>query len=286
MVASIFYNQVAWHELLSGFISPYIQQNQNNILHWHLSLSTYRGEHVTLIIEPKQNNAQLEEDFKKKADNFLANFPSPMKAIEYPLNGFFMDYHSNTVEYNIEALYSTANNSGMLAVKQQLSEIILQALGGQEIDIESIFSFIVYLQLGIIKAGFTSTKTARVNTLKLVLHLTTQDTSDNNDKTSEEETQRFIDLFEYNKEIFVEIVEDIWNKEKYDAELNWMEQWENTCKEYLQSSEFHTAFMLLSQIAYQQAGLNGDKILLNASKQILKIFNQVTKKMEGIIRIA
>lgn len=286
MVASIFYNQVGWHELLSGFISPYIQQNQNNILHWHLSLSTYRGEHVTLIIEPKQNNAQLEEDFKKKADDFLTNFPSPMKVIEYPLNGFFMDYHSNTVEYNIDVPYSTAYNPGMLAVKQQLSAIILHALGGQEIDTESIFSFIVYLQLGIIKAGFTSAKTARVNTLKLVLHLTTQDDGDSNDKGSEEETQRFIDLFEYNKDIFVEIVEDIWNKEKYDAELNWMEQWESACKEYLQNSEFHIAFMLLSQIAYEQVGLNGGKILLNASKQILKIFNQVTKKMEGIIRIA
>jgi hypothetical protein len=286
MVASIFYNQVAWHELLSGFISPYIQQNQDNILNWHLSLSTYRGEHVILIIEPKQNNAQLEEDFKKKADDFLANFPSPMKAIEYPLNGLFMNYYNNTVEYNIEALYATVGNPSLLAVKQHLSEIILQALGGQEIDMESIFSFIVYLQLGIIKAGFTSTKTARINTLKLVLHLTTQDDGDSNGKASEEETQRFIDLFEYNKEIFVEIVEDIWNKEKYDAELNWMEQWENACKEYLQSNEFHIAFMLLSQIAYQQAGLNGDKILLNASKQILKIFNQVTKKMEGIIRIA
>jgi hypothetical protein len=286
MVASIFYNQVAWHELLSGFISPYIQQNQNNILHWHLSLSNYRGEHVTLIIAPKQNNAQLEEDFKKKVDDFLANFPSPLKAIEYPLNGFFMDYRSNTVEYNIEILYSTANNPGMLAVKQHLSEIILQALSGQEIDIESIFSFIIYLQLGILKAGFTNTKTARVNTLKLVLHLTTQDDGDCNNKTSEEETQRFINLFDYNKEIFAEIVEDIWNKEKYEAELNWMEQWENICKEYLQTSEFHLAFMLLSQVAYQQAGLNGDKTLLNASKQILQIFNQVTKKMEGIIRIA
>jgi hypothetical protein len=287
MVASIFYNQIAWHELLSGFICPYIQQSQNNILHWHLSLSTYRGEHVTLVIEPKQENVQFEEDFKKKADDFLANFPSPMKAIAYPLDGLFMDYHSNTVEYNIEVLYSTANNPSLLiTIKQQLSEIILQALGGQEIDIESIFSFIVYLQLGIIKSGFTSTKTARVNTLKLVLHLTTQDGGDSNYKASDEEIQRFIDLFEYNKEIFTEIVEDIWNKEKYEAELNWMEQWENACKEYFQTSEFHIAFMLLSQVVYQQVGLNGDKILLNASKQILKIFNQVTKKMEGLIRIA
>jgi hypothetical protein len=287
MVASIFYNQIAWHELLSSFVGPYIQQNQNNILHWHLSLSTSRGEHVTLVIEPKPENAALEDDFKKRADDFLANLPSPMKAIEYPLDGLLMDYPGNTIEYNNEALYPTVNNSGWHAVKQQLSEIILQALSGQEIDIESIFSFIVYLQLGIIKAGFTTTKTARVNTLKLVLHLTTQGGSSNNsDKGSEEKTQRIIELFEYNREIFVEIVEDIWNKEKYEAELNLMEQWENTCKEYLQTSEFHIAFMFLSQVAYQQVGLNGDKILLNASKQILKIFNQVTKKMEGIIRIA
>ena len=128
MVASIFYNQVAWHELLSGFISPYIQQNQNNILHWHLSLSTYRGEHISLVIEPNGENTGLEEDFGKKAGAFLANFPSPMKVIKYPLDGLFMDYPNNTIEYNIEALSPPVDNQSLLAVKQQLSEIMLQAL--------------------------------------------------------------------------------------------------------------------------------------------------------------
>ncbi|RVU00434.1 hypothetical protein EOD41_13230 [Mucilaginibacter limnophilus] len=285
MIASIFYNQVAWHNLLCGFIRPYIQQNQNNISHWRVSLSTYRGEHITVEINPANEHFALKEDFCKKAEAFLENFPSPMKAVKYPLDGLFMDYPNNTIEYDIEEPHLTINDS-LHAVKQQLSEIILYALADQEIDIESIFTLIVYLQFGIIKAGFTNTRTARVNTLKLVLHLTTHDNGDSNDKQREDETQQFVALFDYNKEIFVEIIEDIWTKENYETGLHWMAQWENACKTYLQTNEFHVAFMLLSQAAYQQTGLNGDKILLNASKQILKIFNQVTKKMDGIIRIA
>lgn len=286
MVVSIFYNQVAWHELLKDFISPYLQQNQDTILHWYISLSTYRGEHITLEIEFRDNSLQFEEYFNKEVNTFLENYPSPMKIIDYPLDGLFMDYENNTVYYNIEAHHNTDNQNLTSIIRQQLSEIILCTLEDQEIDIESIFTLIVYLQLGIIKAGFTNTKTARINTLKLVLHLTTQDDIDPNDKAKAEETERFIKLFEYNKDIFVEIIEDIWSKEKYEDELRWMGQWENVCKDYLNTNEFHVAFMLLSKIAYQQTGLNGDKILLNASKQILKIFNQVTKKNEGIIRIA
>ena len=285
MVASIFYNQPTWQKLLCNFIDPFVKENQSKIAHWHLSLSTYRGAHINFVFQANQGN-DLTEIFKISAQQYLENYPSAIQAIDYPLDTLFMDYPVNTVEYDNERLYPTTFDSSLFSIRQHLSEIIIQTLGEHEIDIESIFTLIVYLQFGIIKAGFTNTKTARINTLKLVLHLTTQSETPNPNQADEEKSKHFIALFEYNKDIFKEIIEEIWSDEPYSSELQWMTGWEDECKNYLQDREFHVVFLLLSQIAYQQAGLNSNGILLDASRQILKIFNQVTRTMEGIIRLA
>ncbi|MDB5119778.1 MAG: hypothetical protein JWN56_996 [Sphingobacteriales bacterium] len=289
MIVSIFYNQESWHELMTMLIKPFIEREQSSFKHWSIYLSTNRGEHITILIEPKKSsNKTHEERFLAQAELFLTESPSAIKVIEYPLTSVFQDFASNSIELNVDnLLVNSTGDDRLILAKQQLSEIIIDVLADQEIDIESIFTFLIYLQLGIIKAGFTNTKRARVNTLKLLLFLNTQENNSGDlDAPTIQENQQFVELFEYNKNTFVEIVEDIWNKDKYDDDLEWMKKWESISTSFLNETDFHQVFISLSKIAYDHLGLNGSKIQNSSSKQVLKIFNQVTKNMDKVIRIA
>jgi hypothetical protein len=287
MIVSIFYNQEWWHKLLADVIKPFIESERGELKYWYVSLNTNRGEHITVAFDAESSNAEvIKNKFLTQVNAYLSNSPSAIKEINYPLEGIFMDYPNNSIELDIDTPINLSDNS-MIAVRQQFSEIVLEVGSSRVMDIESIFAFIIYLQLGIIKAGYSNSKRARMASLKLLLFLNTQEGGATDANSTEASNNiPFIQIFDVNKDLIGEIVEDIWRGGEQDADLKWMENWELICRQFSAGREFHEAFVLLSRICYEQLGLYGGNIQNIASKQLLKIFNQAAKSMNSMMRIA
>ncbi len=287
MIVSVFYNQEWWHELLAKVITPFIESERAGLTYWHVSFSTYRGEHIIVAFDPENSNAEvIRNKFLAQVGSYLSNFPSAIKEINYPFDGIFMDYPNNSIELDIDTHINLADNS-MNAVRRKFSEILLKVGSNRVMDMESIFTFIIYLQLGIIKAAYSNSKRARMASLKLLLFLNTHDggATDAN-MTEASNNLPFLQIFVVNKDLICEIVEDIWSGREQDTELKWMENWESICRNFFGGMEFYEAFVLLSRMCYEHLGLYGGYIQNIASRQLLKIFNHATKNMNSMMRIA
>jgi hypothetical protein len=287
MKVSIFYNQEQWHELLAKVINPFIETERGELTYWYISLDTNRGEHITVALDPENKNADvIKNKFLTQAGSYLSNSPSAINEVNYPLDGIFMDYPNNSIELDIDTPINLADKS-IIAVRRQFSEILLEVGSSRVMDMESIFTFIIYLQLGIMKAGHSNSKRARMASLKLLLFLNTNEGGAVDANITEASNDiPFIQIFEGNKDLIGEIVEDIWSGREQDADLKWMENWELICRQFIAGKEFHEAFVLLSRICYEHLGLYGGNTQNIASRQLLKIFNQAIKSMNSIIRIA
>lgn len=285
MTVSVFYNQEQWQELMANMIKPFIESERGDLMHWYVSLNTSRGEHITVAFDPENSTSKAK--FLPLASSYLSLSPSAIKEISYPLDGLFMDYPNNSIQLDID-MHINQGDKSIASLRRKFSEILLVIGSSWEMDMESIFTFIVYLQLGIIKAGYDNSKRARMAGLKLLLFLNTQDGGGATDETMTENPNNmpFIRIFDINKNLIGEIIEDIWSGREQDQELQWMEEWEAACHPFFADREFHQAFVLLSRVCYEQLGLYGGNIQNLASRQLLKIFIPAIKRVNSMIRIA
>lgn len=287
----IFYDRLCWHNLISGFIKPFIQKEREagRLKSYNLSLSTERGDHFKLGVSCVEDSAVVEGKVVEVLQAFLTNHPSQrITKAAHQGKGFFMDHYNNSFWFDKYAA-GFITLPGLTAIKEQISAAIIAALGNEEIGQEIIYSFIIYMQLGCIKAAYPDLQDACTHIQEVINHLENQELGElegaikedslERHSDSSEHGQELLNLFEDNKEVLVEILEDIWNENGYTDELKWMEAWVSSCRSFLGDSDFKQSYILLNHHIYQHLGIMMDKEILSISSVLLlNAFDQSVEK--------
>ncbi|MDR6784081.1 hypothetical protein ABIE26_002530 [Pedobacter africanus] len=108
-----------------------------------------------------------------------------------------------------------------------ISKSIIDLLGDENVDRESIDTFALYLKLGILKSYYITVANSKPKLLKLSSKLIEDEIIPLDECRS---------YFEENKLIFVEILSDVWG-ENYNADLCWLVDWNNICKNIMTESK-------------------------------------------------
>ena len=257
-ILTIFYDHRSLGGLITHCIKPFINKSldEGTLLKYYIYIGTLTGDHITVSFKPHY----LEKKLSIEAERYLCINPSQKHDLHISDNGLF-EYPSNSVWFNIDHPYFFIDNKNSIDIDQQISYLIIDALGNVEIDLEAIYTFVIYMQLGIIKAAYPVINDAYKGVEVLLEHLNFLQNSSN---TSEKNNS----LFDTNEEILKEIIKEIWYENS--LEVVWLNIWISTCEKVLTREKFDHAFVLLSEIIYEHTGLN-KKNMVDLSRQMLLV---------------
>jgi hypothetical protein len=155
--ASLFCGKDHWNALLSKGIKPFINQlvPQKEVKSFHVQFSYASGENIRLAL---QTEAAQAKQLAKRMDLYFKDFFSkvnfPKKEIKLPVDGVFMPFPPNTIQYGLYKLpkEKSARALDENHLKQELSLLMIEALGEECIDEETILTFAFYLHMAWVKS--------------------------------------------------------------------------------------------------------------------------------------
>jgi hypothetical protein len=267
MVASVFYNRSSWHNLLHQVVNPFINTHTGTVENWCIYLSSVQGEHITFATR-SSSDAQLQRSFYDMTESFLSKNPSEKKETSYPLNILFIDYPNNSIQFNkSKALSDSWNDCNQRNKRQDISQVMMYALAHDQIDKESIYTLMIYMQMGIIKAAYPELQKACCHIPDLLHYYKKVKYTSVENLVSKNESAAFLEMFENNKEILSEIIQDVWSENR-DSELHWISAWISSCGDLILKSNFEQTFFILSNLICEHFGLN-DEAMVRLSCQLL-----------------
>lgn len=256
--------------MFAHVIEPFIILNQRDIKYWCIYFSSTQGEHISLAVMAA-DDAVIEKRFLKIAENFLTLNPSEKGIIEFPLKDFFKDYPNNSIQFNkSKSLTHSWNNSNQMPQQQAISIALVEAFKNEVIDNESIYSFLIYMQFGIIHSVYPDIRHA-CSVIPNIL-IAAQKSSVIPDKIADDELNSLIKLFENNKEIFPGIIKDVWEEDRI-SDLDWLYDLEISFRKFVKAN-FSAEFISLSTLLCKHLGLN-EKMAGLSSQLIIKTFKQL-----------
>lgn len=158
---SIFSKQKNWNFILINGIKPIMGNfiQTGNVIKYAVEFNYLRGSNIRLsILANKSNIKKFITSLNAHLKSFLLNNNMLVEMPTLPVNGIFMPYPFNTIQYGLHSpdilnkvgvngkeLVSLGNEQ--YSFYQVLSEIIIEALREEEIDDELIVTFSFYLHL-------------------------------------------------------------------------------------------------------------------------------------------
>jgi len=151
---------------------------------------------------------------------------------------------------------------------------MIAAFKNYEIDMESIYTLLIYLQLGIIRSAFSDITTAyekfRIIAKSLVEQETLEKEPDQSVLINQFTENQGQSSLEYNKDVLNEILTDIWDRDNRTSEIKWMEQWEYHCRKLLDHLEFDYIFKFLSELIFEHLGISNEENRFKLSVNLIE----------------
>lgn len=150
---SVFYTCERWTEILQYLDGVFRDAHSSYQLHsFLLLLSHERGDHIrlSLKLKPGGRNGWL-VNFVESLGNFISINPSPQNNGVYPIKTFFMDFPNNSIQYNTFPDIIGKDQCSK-SLQRILSRLVIEFFKNQQINFESRLTFLIYLQLGIVKS--------------------------------------------------------------------------------------------------------------------------------------
>ncbi|RYY36116.1 MAG: hypothetical protein EOP46_07635 [Sphingobacteriaceae bacterium] len=270
---SIFYDREQWGKLLGEAIFPFIDSEKELINTYYVHLEVSPRDHIKLTMKSTEpGNTELESRFLDYMDQYLLDNPSEAVHTQHNF------YPNNTAwvnQYNESDFYLADDERGFDYIREKIADALRQ-LAVDTIDTSSMYTFIFYLQLGLLKANYTD-----VNQLKAEIDLITTSL-----KAQYKDPSKFINattnkvgkqFFTSNKEILIEIIDDIWGELHYNPDLQWLGEWIEACKYFIKDANFTASFILISRLVYDSLGLMNNKLLPLSLQIITSAFNEKAK---------
>ena len=198
----------------------FLELNKESISSYSIDLNYLCGENIRISICCTSDNA---ETLSVAANEFFKEFYTkndfPEKNIHLPIDGLFLPFQCNTIQYGLHK--KGYHNS----VDFQLSNMIVEVLADDVIDDESILTFALYLHLGLLS--------------QLDVELALIDLKSYNMDTESNliDKELLYENYALNKVSFNEIYSDIFNRRRESLEDTspWLDDWLQLCASELNS---------------------------------------------------
>ncbi|PJJ84441.1 hypothetical protein [Mucilaginibacter auburnensis] len=206
---SLFCAKNNWNKLLEEGIEVFIK-DQKAINNYAISFNFLSGENIRLSLQATREDAL---DVAKGADDFFKNYFSlanfTVKKIRFPIDGVFKPMPMNSIQYGL--YHGTPKTLDDVTNLTNFSKILIRALKECTIDDETIITFAFYLQVSLIKILIKHVKAA-VDLMFITNRM------ENNETEIQEEIVLDVALLD-------EIALDIMQTERFDIELDWLNNW-------------------------------------------------------------
>lgn len=274
-VITVFYSQKQWHVLVQKLIKPLLKelQEKNLLEKYYLFAEKIKGEHITIAAVPSANTDISNNYLTGCINEFLHDHPSDIVTTIFPLKTFFMDFPNNSVYVNHSEAINLQQELALHPIKSEIRHHVSKAIAeafDEEISLETLYSFIVYMQLGLARAVYPDAELAinAMEKLKNGFLPSFEDESEEDAEDPEEFKQAFRRLFEQNKELLNEITLEIWSKE---AEVlpPWLLEWEKDCRQMNTQISFGEHYFLVSSILYKHLGFPPNAMLTNSTLTLI-----------------
>lgn len=176
ILISIFYPKDGWHHLLRDCLFPTITSNKVLIdeSKYYIHFCTLQGYHLRLSVVVNSDKELLFKDVISKSINeFLISFPSVSAKLCFPLDGFFMNYPNNSLQYNIYRPYPAVTSGFdehlLLQLRNEITLLIKQKLVYNVIDDDTLLSAAIEIQSCIAKGLFNAPDDWILNFVKVIM---------------------------------------------------------------------------------------------------------------------
>lgn len=263
---SVFYNMKSWNTILNSCLRPSLAllERRSWIEGYFIHFSKNQGDHLRISCLVSSNHVDdvrqiLSNDIKK----YISAFPSITDQVKYPLSSIFKNFPNNSVNFNIYKNYAPEseflNSKELLSLRQLISNLIIAEMAQDIIEEESVFTFGLYMQLGVLKAIFERKDKSilqlreHINNLIFNTEIKSQVLAD----------KKIADLYIENKELLLEIFNEVWNEM---PEADWLFPWISTCKDFYTRVNFSTLFSLLNHLVFEHISyLERNSLLITSS---------------------
>lgn len=289
--ASLFCGKDHWNALLSKGIKPFINclLPREEVRSFHVQFSYASGENIRLAL---QTEAAQAEELAKRMDQYFKDFFSevnfPKKELQLPVDGVFMPFPANTIQYGLYKLpqEETAKAVDENDLKRELSLLMIEALGEESIDEETILTFAFYLHMGWVKT--VSSRRANIEGLMGLYR----------EKTfalqGESMDSAFLsEKYRDNENLLLGIFHDIMDQQPTGIDHNpaWLENWRSLCKRELErripsfqrkDKAFELIHHQMVQLIHTQLGIteNMKKLLFYFISQVILNKNRIRNSIE------
>ncbi len=271
IVLAIFYSQKEWHFLVNRCIKPFIKElvEQNEVERFYLFVEKNKGEHISLVLLSSSLQEINHDYVRNRIRTFIQDFPSKdlsVAARPFPLQTFFMDYPNNSVcslpQFAIKFLQEIKSHPNRSQIRYNVSKSISEAFIQDEFTIEALYSFVIYIQLGVIKAYYPD-----MDNPDLVLERLRNAFPVHFDNEREEEesddaefANRFKLLFEHNRDLLEEITGEIWSGNS-SSSLSWFTTWESDCISMASKIGFEEHYFQALAIVFNHLGFPSNAMM-------------------------
>ena len=155
---SIFYAREKWHDLLPIIHQSLMDQRRLHVRpeHSYVFFSTHRGSSIRIALKyEKPDQKQAYSEILDPIVSYMERHPSFSQRLQLPITSFFLDFPSNSIQFNLYSESSIATG-GLSQFQVMLSQIMLQFFDDHPIDQEGIFTLIIWLQEAILN-GLSNT---------------------------------------------------------------------------------------------------------------------------------
>nr|WP_294894837.1 hypothetical protein [uncultured Pedobacter sp.] len=254
---SIFYSKSSWTLLIKELIIPLLKSLRegrlvkNFFIMYNMSISEF------IELELQSNELSRKPAFRKKLlkdiNRFLKNHPSHTHPIQFPLrDSFFKPFPNNSVVIGhfVNSLPNIPNKP-FEETKYFLSKVILDALIAEEVNEETIYSLIMYIQLASFYAFLPDLIKSKELARDFLQILSREDVSEFFELTDYESFESYLSS---NKDTIREIIEDIWSGQDHPA---WLKSWidynkelKNQCKDGVEVKLLHINMVLFHAFGF------------------------------------
>ncbi|WP_304066869.1 hypothetical protein [Pedobacter glucosidilyticus] len=253
----IFLNRTSWHFFLSNFIKSHLiedmSNNNNFIKNWFINFSKDRGDHILLTIIKNADSNILEKNLSKALELFISKYPSKTDPINLPINTFFINYPNNSYWFEKEStITSVKYTNDEIELKQVISKVITFSLGNEIINDDDLFTLMIYLQTSVLKAVKSDINEAYIFFEQFINRSKKTIYNSYKDNLEIEKERRFFQyFFKNNFQTLSEIVDDIWLRDNFNEDFEWLGDWVYYCNRFIKkNNNINLSFTIINSIIF------------------------------------
>jgi len=247
LTTSIYCSRTTWHKVLEEGIKPFLLKNK--YCSYRLEFNYLSGENIRFSLQVPSESAEI---IAKKADlyfkNYFLNSKLPNTIIKMPLDGLFLPFPTNTIQYGLYKILNHKEDFSYNFIAKYISDLMLELLIEDEVNEETIITFALYLHVGFLRVGLLKNK-------EIILQFYIEQSKFSNADLDENLLNIKV---EDNKQILRALYQEIICKDRIEVyrDSPWLEHWIRLLEDSIRDSSFAFSLDKITNLIDRHLGVN------------------------------